>query len=111
LKVALAKLIIKDFHSQADADAAEDEFNRRFVQKEIPDEIEEKTIATGPHNLAQLLADTGLTTSKGEARRLIEQGGVKVNGEKATAANTDIDVTSGGVLLQVGKRKFLKVKS
>jgi tyrosyl-tRNA synthetase len=111
LKVALAKLIIKDFHSQADADAAEDEFNRRFVQKEIPDDIEEKTIAAGSHNIAQLLADTGLTASKGEARRLIEQGGVKVNGEKATAANTDIDVTSGGVLLQVGKRKFLKVKS
>jgi tyrosyl-tRNA synthetase len=111
LKVALAKLIIKDFHSKTDADAAEDEFNRRFVQKEIPDEIEEKTVAAGPHNLAQLLADTGLTASKSEARRLIEQGGVKVNGEKATAANADIDVTSDGVLLQVGKRKFLKVKA
>ncbi|HTH51215.1 MAG TPA: tyrosine--tRNA ligase [Pyrinomonadaceae bacterium] len=110
VKVALAKLIIKDLHSQSDADAAEDEFNRRFVQKEIPDEIEEKTIATGTHNLAQLLADTGLTASKGEARRLIEQGGVKVNGEKATAANSDIDVNKDGVLLQVGKRKFLKVR-
>jgi tyrosyl-tRNA synthetase len=111
VKVALAKLVIKDFHSQADADAAEDEFNRRFVNKEIPDEIEEKTIASGPHNLAQLLVDTGLAASKGEARRLIEQGGVKVNGEKATAANADIDVTIDGVLLQVGKRKFLKVKA
>lgn len=110
VKVALAKLIIKDFHSQADADAAEDEFNRRFVQKEIPDEIEEKTVAAGSHSLVELLADTGLTASKGEARRLIEQGGVKVNGEKATAPNADIDVTSDGVLLQVGKRKFLKVR-
>jgi tyrosyl-tRNA synthetase len=111
IKVALAKSIVKDFHSQADADAAEEEFNRRFVQKEIPDEIEEKTVATGTHNLAQLLADTGLTASKGEARRLIEQGGVKINSEKATAANADIDVTTDGVLIQVGKRKFLKVKS
>ena len=111
IKVALAKLIIKDFHSQADADAAEDEFNRRFVQKEIPDEIEEKQVASGTHNLAQLLADTGLASSKGEARRLIEQGGVKVNGEKATAPNADIDVTSSGVLLQVGKRKFLRVRA
>lgn len=111
LKVALAKLVIKDFHSQADADAAEDEFNRRFVQKEIPDDIDEKTLAPGLHNLAQLLADTGLTASKGEARRLIEQGGVKVNGEKATAANADIDVSADGVLLQVGKRKFLKVRA
>jgi len=111
IKVALAKSIIKDFHSQADADAAEDEFNRRFVQKEIPEDIEEKTVAPGVHNLAQLLADTGLTASKGEARRLIEQGGVKINSEKATAANVDIDITSEGVLLQVGKRKFLKVRS
>ena len=111
IKVALAKSIIKDFHSQTDADTAEDEFNRRFVQKEIPDDIEEKTVALGVHNLAQLLADTGLTASKGEARRLIEQGGVKINSEKATAANADIDVTTEGVLLQVGKRKFLKVRS
>lgn len=111
IKVRLAKLIIADFHSQADADAAEDDFNRRFVQKEIPDVIEEQQISAGNYNLAQLLADTGLASSKGEARRLIEQGGVKINGEKATAANADIAVTADGVLLQVGKRKFLKLIS
>lgn len=110
-KVNLAKLIIKDFHSQTDADAAEDAFNRRFVQKEMPDEIDQKEIAAGEHNLAQLLADTGLATSKGEARRLIEQGGVKVNGEKATAANAEIAIDGDGVVLQVGKRKFLRVTS
>jgi len=109
LKVNLAKLIIKDFHSQAAADEAEDAFTRQFVQKEIPDEIDEKRLASGAHALAQLLADTGLAASKGEARRLIEQGGVKVNGEKATAANSEIEVTGEGVLLQVGKRKFLRV--
>ncbi len=109
LKVNLAKLIIKDFHSQAAADEAEDAFTRQFVQKEIPDEIDEKRLASGTHALAQLLADTGLATSKGEARRLIEQGGVKVNGEKATAANSEIEITGEGVLLQVGKRKFLRV--
>lgn len=59
------------------------------------------------YKLAELLAATGLASSKGEARRLIEQGGVRVNGEKAT--NADIAVTAEGVLLQVGKRKFLKV--
>ncbi|MFL6375205.1 MAG: tyrosine--tRNA ligase [Pyrinomonadaceae bacterium] len=111
IKVALAKLIIKDFHSQSAADAAEDEFNRRFVQKEVPDDIEEHVLTAGTHNLAQLLADTGLAASKSEARRLIEQGGVKVNGEKATAANADIEITTEPVLLQVGKRKFLKVRS
>ncbi len=110
VKVSLAKLVITDFHSAADATAAEDEFNRRFVQKEIPDEIEERTMPTDSYNLAQLLADSGLAASKGEARRLIEQGGVRVNGEKATAANTDIAVDAEGVLLQVGKRKFLRIK-
>lgn len=111
IKVNLAKLIIKDFHSQAAADAAEEEFVKRFVQKEVPDEVEERTVAAGTHALAQLIADTGLAASKGEARRLIEQGGVKVNGEKASAANADINVTEDGVLLQVGKRKFLRVIS
>ena len=109
VKVNLAKLIIRDFHSADAATAAEDEFNRRFVQREIPDEIEEKTIAAGTYKLADLLAYTGLAASKGEARRLIEQGGVKVSGEKA--ANMDVEVASGGVLLQVGKRKFLKLIS
>ncbi len=108
-KVALAKLIIQDFHSLEAAQLAEDEFNRRFVQKEVPDEVEERTIAAGSYSLAQLIADTGLAASKGEARRLIEQGGVKVNGEKATAANTEIAIDANGVLLQVGKRKFLKL--
>jgi tyrosyl-tRNA synthetase len=109
LKVNLAKLVIKDFHSQADANAAEDEFNRRFVNKEIPDEIEERTMPEGSYALAQLIADTGLAASKGEARRLIEQGGVKINGEKVSDPKAEIAL-SGELLLQVGKRKFLKLK-
>ncbi len=111
IKVNLAKLIIRDFHSPEAALAAEEEFVKRFVQKEDPDEIEEKTLASGTYKLADLLTDTDLAASKGEARRLIEQGGVKVNSEKATAANTEISIDSKGVLLQVGKRKFLKVIS
>ena len=108
LKVALAKSIIADFHSEQAAEKAEEEFNRRFVKKEAPDEIEEKKVTSGSHNLAQLLTDVGLAGSKKEARRLIEQGGVKINGEKASAANADIEI-GDGVLLQVGKLKFLKV--
>lgn len=106
LKVNLAKLIIKDFHSADDAQAAEDEFNRRFVNKEIPDEIEEKTMTAGNYKLLDLLVNTNLAASKGEARRLIEQGGVKLNGEKTS--NAEIDLREE-ILIQVGKRKFLKV--
>jgi tyrosyl-tRNA synthetase len=109
VKVDLAKLIIADFHSDKDAVAAEEEFVKRFVQHEVPDEIEEKSIAARYYKLAELLAETGLAASKGEARRLIEQGGVRINGEKASAANADVAVDEGGILLQVGKRKFLKL--
>ncbi len=111
LKVKLAKLIISDFHSAADATAAEQDFIKRFVQKEIPDEIEEKVVASGTYKLAELLADVGLAASKGEARRLIEQGGVRVNNEKASAPNADILIEGEGILIQVGKRKFLKLTS
>lgn len=110
IKVSLAKLIIKDFHSQADADAAEDEFTRRFVKKEVPDEIEERSIDAGSYKLVDLLVQTSLAASKGEARRLVEQGGVRINGEKATAQAAEIAVKSGeSVLLQAGKLRFLRV--
>ena len=110
-KVDLAKRIIKDFHSKVEADAAADEFERRFVRKEVPDEIEEKQIDAGSYKLAELIVSTGLAASKGEARRLIEQGGVKVNGEKASNNGADVTVGNQATLLQVGKRKFLKVRA
>lgn len=109
LKVNLAKLIIKDFHSNDAANAAEADFVARFVKKEIPDEIEETTVNTGNYNLAELLTQTNLAPSKKEAKRLIEQGGVKLNGEKVSNTNAEIEIQSE-ILLQVGKRKFLKVK-
>ena len=110
LKVNLAKSIIKDFHSNEAANAAEADFVARFVKKEIPDEIEEKTVAAGTYKLIDLLVNTNLAASKGEAKRLIEQGGVKINGEKASNVNSEID-PGDAILLQVGKRKFLKVRA
>ena len=110
LKVNLAKFIIKDFHSLEAANAAEVDFIARFVKKEIPDEIEETQIAAGKYNLAELLVQTNLAASKGEAKRLIEQGGVKLNGEKVSNSKAEIDLQDE-ILLQVGKRKFLKVKA
>jgi tyrosyl-tRNA synthetase len=110
LKVNLAKALITDLHSQQSAEKAEEEFKRRFVQKELPDEIEETSVAAGIHKLAELLTSTGLAASKGEARRLIEQGGVKLNGEKASTASADVAIDAGNsLLLQVGKRRFLRV--
>ena len=109
LKVNLAKQIIKDFHSTDAADAAEADFVARFVKKEVPDEIEETNVSAGIYNLADLLVQTNLAPSKKEASRLIEQGGVKLNGEKVSNANAEIELANE-ILLQVGKRRFLKVK-
>lgn len=109
-KVRLAKLIIRDFHSTEAADEAEAEFNNRFVKKELPDDLQEKNIDAGIYRLPDLLIGTGLVASKGEARRLIEQGGVRVNGEKAASAAEEVTLAAGqDAVLQVGKLKFLKV--
>ncbi len=110
LKVNLAKHIIKDFHSADDAKKAEEDFVARFVKKEIPDEIEETNIASGVYNLADLMMQTNLAPSKKEAKRLIEQGGVKLNGEKISNTSAEIDLKDE-ILIQVGKRKFLKIKA
>ena len=71
--------------------------------------VKNRRVESGDHKLAELLVATGLAASKGEARRLIEQGGVKVNGEKASNAAAEIAIGTDAVLLQVGKRKFLRV--
>src|SRR2546423_6989721 len=90
IKVELAKRIITDFHSKTDADAAEEEFNRVFRRKEVPEVIEERTVTFGNWDLRQLLVELGLASSKAEARRLIEQGGVYVDGQRCDPKVTEI---------------------
>ncbi len=109
LKVELAKRIITDFHSSSDAQAAEDEFNRRFRNKEMPDEIEERIVAAGAWKLPRLLVETALAPSMGEARRLIEQGGVRVDGERHAGDEIALEAM-GIIVLQVGKRRFMRVR-
>ena len=111
MKVQLAKAIISDFHSAQAADKAEEEFNRRFVEKGVPEEVEEREIPSKVHRLAEILTSTGMAASKGEAKRLIEQGGVRVNGEKTTSVAAEFDIKPDAeFLLQVGKLNFLRVR-
>ncbi len=111
LKVELAKHIITDFHSREDATSAEDEFRRVFQNKQAPDEIEERIVTAGAWKLPRLLVELSLAPSMSEARRLIEQGGVRVNNERCARADYEIDVSEAGtIVLQVGKRRFLKVR-
>lgn len=111
-KVELAKKIIADFHSQSAADAAEAEFNRRFREHQAPTDIENRTVSgAGKIKLVDLLVQTELAASKAEARRLISQGGVRVNNERIGDAVAELDTTvTKEALLQVGKLKFLKVR-
>jgi len=111
LKVELAKRIITDFHSAAEAQAAEEEFNRIFKRKEVPDEIEERTVTATDWGLRALLVETGLATSNAEAKRLIEQGGVSIDGHPITTAN-HIETLKPGMTatIKVGKRRFLRVR-
>ena len=113
IKVELAKSIVADFHSKEAADGAEEEFVRRFRNKEMPDDIEEKSLPSNHPtgwDLSSLLVNVGLAESKGEARRLIQQGGVSVDGERQTIANS-ITLWKPGMstVLQVGKRRFVRI--
>jgi tyrosyl-tRNA synthetase len=94
-KAALARQLVKRLHGQDAAARAEAQFVSQFVRKEIPDQKEEHKIA-GPTDIVSLLVATGIASSRGDARRLAEQGGVRINGEKVepTAAATAGDVIS-----------------
>jgi len=111
IKVELAKRIITDFHSKAEAASAEEEFNRIFKRKEMPEDIKTVEIKAGSLPLAHFLANSGLAASVAEARRLIEQGGVRIGGVRQTEPNILVAVKTGDdFILQVGKRRFLRVK-
>ena len=112
VKSELAKKIVADFHTQAEADRAEAEFIRRFREHQAPTDLEMRSIkaASQKVKLVDLLVQLDLAPSKAEARRLISQGGVKLNGEKIAEAQYEVDSTSmKEASLQVGKLKFLKV--
>ena len=111
-KSELAKKIVADFHSRAAAEQAEAEFIRRFREHRAPTDLETRAVAAGGARvkLVDLLVQVDLAPSKAEARRLIAQGGVKLDGERVSEATFEIDSTATReAQLQVGKLKFLKI--
>lgn len=108
LKLELAKEIVTAYHSAELAEGAEKEFIEIFSNKGLPTEIELIKIPASEVGIIDLLVQTNLCPSRGEARRLITQGGVKVNNEKVTDINNKINLTKESII-QAGKRKFLKV--
>jgi tyrosyl-tRNA synthetase len=110
-KVKLAQEIIERFHDAAAAEKALENFEARFQRGAIPDEMDELTLSTEGtgYSIANLLKDAGLASSTSEAIRMINQGAVKIEGEKVTDTKLEVPVATENVF-QVGKRKFARVK-
>jgi len=106
VKVMLAQEIVERFHGSKAAHQALADFEARFQRNALPDEMPEHRIAAGA--IAQVLKQAGLVASTSEAHRMIDGGGVRMNGEKVTDKSL---IIGGGVMivLQVGKRKFARV--
>lgn len=109
IKVRLAQEIVARFHSRREAEEALSDFEARFRHGALPDEIPETIIQASDAviPLVQLLKLTGLTASTSEALRMIDQGAVKLNGEKVTDKSAQI-ARGESVVMQVGKRKYAK---
>jgi tyrosyl-tRNA synthetase len=103
-KILLAKEIVTFYHSEKDALEQEENFIKVFSKKEMPDEIEE--LKPESYNIVAILIEAGLATSKTDAKRVIEQGGVKV--DKEVIKDADVIIKAGSII-QKGKIKFLKI--
>ncbi|GAB3548118.1 tyrosine--tRNA ligase [Noviherbaspirillum agri] len=106
IKVLLAQEIVARFHSKQAAEEALADFNNR-AKGGIPDEIPEVSVSGAPLGIGQLLKQANLCPSTSEALRMVEQGGVRIDG--ATISDKGLKVSAGTFVLQVGKRKFARV--
>ncbi len=109
LKMKLAFEITKIYHGEKKANEAEEYFVKTVQKKETPDSIINYQLSIINWKLVDLLVEVKMAASKSEARRLIEQGGIKVSGEMIKDVNKEINITQEGVIIQRGKRQFVKV--
>ncbi|MFH1482309.1 MAG: tyrosine--tRNA ligase [Patescibacteria group bacterium] len=108
-KLELATEIVKMYYDEKEAEKAKEYFINTFSKKEIPEEVKSQKLKVESINIVELLASVNLATSKNEARRLVEQGGVKVDGAVVKDINKIIKITEKGSLIQRGKRQFVRV--
>ncbi len=109
-KKALGREMVTRFHSAAAAREAEENFVKRFRDNEIPDEMPQVSFSLndGPILLARAMTEAGLTKSNGEGRRSIDGGGVKLNGEKVSNTNLELE-QAGDYIVQIGRRRFARI--
>lgn len=110
LKARLGEEIVKSYYGEEVAKKARDNFDNLFKNKEIPEDIPEIKISEKEIPILDLLLKLDLVTSKQEARRLVEQGGVKINSEVKKDWKEEIQI-GNDMIIQVGKRKFTKIKN
>ena len=113
-KKRLAGLIVTEYHGEQEAKLAAEEFTKVFSRRKLPEDMPEITF--GPDELEEgklwivkLISRTGLVDSNSEARRMLKQGAVSINGEKQKTINKDIELEDG-MVIQVGKRRFARIK-
>jgi len=109
IKRSLARKFVEMYHSEEAAKNAEEEFDKIFINKGIPDDIPELKIESAKVEIIDLIMKANFAPSRGEARRLVLQGGVSIANEKITDPKSIIDVKNDSVL-KVGKRKFIKLR-
>ncbi len=109
IKRDLAKKIVAMYYDLKQAEAAQDEFDKIFVKKEIPENIDSYEFNSGTEiGIIDLILEVGFAPTKGEARRLVQQGGVPIDGNKITEIQSSIKIENE-LVLKVGKRKFMKL--
>jgi tyrosyl-tRNA synthetase len=108
-KIDLARRIVADFHSKEAAEEAARHFDSVIRKKEMPDEIPERAFPSGAYSLSSLLVSSGLASSRTEAKRLIEQAAVAIDGRRAEADDALNLAAPGSFVLKVGKRKFVRI--
>jgi tyrosyl-tRNA synthetase len=107
IKDELAQKIVTIYYSAQDAKRESENFAKQFAQKEIPDDIPEFKL-NGTNKLIDVMVEAGLCETKGEAKRLVAGGGVKLDGEKLSDPQAELGASAGAVL-QAGKRKFVRI--
>jgi tyrosyl-tRNA synthetase len=110
LKVQLAEKIVRDFWSEDDAKKAAQEFDRIFKQKKQPENMQEIELKNSAMPLIDLVIEQNILPSRGEAKRLIRQGGLYLDGQRVEDIGQILDIGSKNqIILKVGKRKFYKL--
>lgn len=111
-KHMLAWGLTRMYHGAEAADGARTHFEQTVIKKEIPDDIPVIRLTVGSHGLVGVIRDHGLAPSGGEARRLVQQGGVSIDGETVIDPNHDLVVaTDASIILKVGKRRYARIVS